>query len=428
MGVNTMNETTNKPINNAGRIGFNIRGYYSENDTYDFLDVVYYGNSSYVAKQTTVGNTPAENNAFWQILARGIGENVDTPNYWKLTSQNGKGVFEQNGTTWIVTVPTMAQASDAATAWWMVKLSTITEYTVKFGIVGGTDDDSAYVNVSSTTNSHYQFSKVGNGEAVREVKLPKDAWVWMKFQHYSNTADAHAYLILEPVVLIDEQRPTFTQAATRTNIASGNSMNILFGKIMKWFADFKNVAFTGSYNDLSNKPTIPAAVAVKGNAESTYRTGNVNLTPANIGAVATSKVLSTKEQINANTNTANVAGATAVKAMVSEINSKLAAAWADATTTDNVVDGVIQWHQWGLLCEIIVAVSISMPEAWDELKIATNLPPSRFGSGARGIIQSQETGLAYCIIITSNGELFVRTDTHPQSGWYRGAIIYITTG
>ncbi len=109
-------------------------------------------------------------------------------------------------------------------------------------------------------------------------------------------------------------------------------------------------------------------------------------------------------------------------------NSKLAAAWADATTTDNVVDGVIQWHQWGLLCEIIVAVSISMPEAWQELKIATNLPPSRFGSGARGIIQSQETGLAYCIIITSNGELFVRTDTHPQSGWYRGAIIYITTG
>lgn len=113
---------------------------------------------------------------------------------------------------------------------------------------------------------------------------------------------------------------------------------------------------------------------------------------------------------------------------ISQANSKLAAAWADATTTDNVVDGVIQWHQWGLLCEIIVAVSISMPEAWDELKIATNLPPSRFGSGARGIIQSQETGLAYCIIITSNGELFVRTDTHPQSGWYRGAIIYITTG
>ena len=34
--------------------------------------------------------------------------------------------------------------------------------------------------------------------------------------------------------------------------------------------------------------TIPAAVAVKGNAESSYRTGNVNLTPANIGAATSS--------------------------------------------------------------------------------------------------------------------------------------------
>ena len=34
--------------------------------------------------------------------------------------------------------------------------------------------------------------------------------------------------------------------------------------------------------------TIPAAVSVKGNAETTYRTGQVNLTPANIGAAAAS--------------------------------------------------------------------------------------------------------------------------------------------
>lgn len=34
--------------------------------------------------------------------------------------------------------------------------------------------------------------------------------------------------------------------------------------------------------------TIPAAVAVKGNSESSYRTGNVNLTAANIGAAASS--------------------------------------------------------------------------------------------------------------------------------------------
>ena len=43
--------------------------------------------------------------------------------------------------------------------------------------------------------------------------------------------------------------------------------------------------FSGSYDDLTNKPTIPAAVAVKGNNEQSYRTGNVNLTASNIGSL-----------------------------------------------------------------------------------------------------------------------------------------------
>jgi hypothetical protein len=72
------------------------------------------------------------------------------------------------------------------------------------------------------------------------------------------------------------------------------------------------VATSGSYNDLSNKPTIPAAVAAKGDAETTYRTGNVNLTKANIGlgnvgnfkAVSTvaSQGLSDTEKSNARAN------------------------------------------------------------------------------------------------------------------------------
>ncbi len=126
-----------------------------------------------------------------------------------------------------------------------------------------------------------------------------------------------------PNVATNDQTPTFTQTTTRTNIASGEKLSALFGKIMKWFADLKAVAFSGSYNDLSDKPTIPsvgngtititqngtakgsfttnqsgnttialtdtnthAVTGVKGNAESSYRTGNVNLTPANIGAAA----------------------------------------------------------------------------------------------------------------------------------------------
>ena len=47
--------------------------------------------------------------------------------------------------------------------------------------------------------------------------------------------------------------------------------------------DLAKVATTGDYNDLENLPTIPTPTAVKGDAESSYRTGNVNITPANIG-------------------------------------------------------------------------------------------------------------------------------------------------
>lgn len=60
-----------------------------------------------------------------------------------------------------------------------------------------------------------------------------------------------------PNVTTNDQTPTFTQAATRENIASGNKLSVIFGKIMKWFADLKTVAFSGSYTDLTNKPTIP---------------------------------------------------------------------------------------------------------------------------------------------------------------------------
>lgn len=58
-----------------------------------------------------------------------------------------------------------------------------------------------------------------------------------------------------PNVTTDNQSPTFTEAATRANITSGETLSTLFGKIKKFFTDLKMVAFTGSYTDLSNKPT-----------------------------------------------------------------------------------------------------------------------------------------------------------------------------
>lgn len=53
----------------------------------------------------------------------------------------------------------------------------------------------------------------------------------------------------------------FTAASTRANIATGEKLSVIFGKLTKWFADLKTVAFSGSYSDLSGTPSIPSKVS-----------------------------------------------------------------------------------------------------------------------------------------------------------------------
>lgn len=48
----------------------------------------------------------------------------------------------------------------------------------------------------------------------------------------------------------------FEEAANRQQISSNESINTTFGKIAKFFSDLKAVAFSGSYKDLLDKPTV----------------------------------------------------------------------------------------------------------------------------------------------------------------------------
>ena len=64
-------------------------------------------------------------------------------------------------------------------------------------------------------------------------------------------------LRLERIEDINNAKVTFEESLERTNIESQETMSTIFGKIKKWFSDLKVVAFTGSYDDLLNKPTIP---------------------------------------------------------------------------------------------------------------------------------------------------------------------------
>jgi len=79
---------------------------------------------------------------------------------------------------------------------------------------------------------------------------------------------------------------TFAPASTRDNVATGEKMSIIIGKIAKFFADLKTVAFTGSYNDLTNKPNIPTVTndltnELKGQYDAAYQHSQAAHAPSN---------------------------------------------------------------------------------------------------------------------------------------------------
>ena len=82
---------------------------------------------------------------------------------------------------------------------------------------------------------------------------------------------------------------TFTQASTRTNVVTGEKLSASLGKIAKYFADLKTVAFTGSYTDLSNKPSIPVVTndltdELKANYDAAYTHSQTAHAPSNAQA------------------------------------------------------------------------------------------------------------------------------------------------
>lgn len=80
-------------MNDAGRVGFVPKNNYNAGTTYDYLDIVYFEGSSYVAKKVTAGNTPAEDNEYWHIFAAGA----------QPAGPNTPGTVKPDGTTTQVT-------------------------------------------------------------------------------------------------------------------------------------------------------------------------------------------------------------------------------------------------------------------------------------------------------------------------------------
>lgn len=73
------------------------------------------------------------------------------------------------------------------------------------------------------------------------------------FDSNSNELKAALNAVIDDIEA-GEPAVAFRQAAARTNIAPGETLKVIFGKIRKFFADLANVAFSASYHDLVDAP------------------------------------------------------------------------------------------------------------------------------------------------------------------------------
>ena len=78
-----------------------------------------------------------------------------------------------------------------------------------------------------------------------------DVYAWAKAATKPTYTKSEVGLGNVPNVTTNNQTPTFTQASSRANIASGETIATIFGKMMKWYTDLKNVAFSGSSSDIN---------------------------------------------------------------------------------------------------------------------------------------------------------------------------------
>lgn len=128
--------------------------------------------------------------------------------------------------------------------------------------------DKVYINVGSLIE--YVTSGSGTNDSV-QIEISNDHKVTAYIKDGTITKSKLDTTVQTSLTAADNALPatgdaksttvTFTQATSRIALSTGDTLAVLIGKIKKWLTDLKNVAFTGSYNDLTDTPTIPSTAA-----------------------------------------------------------------------------------------------------------------------------------------------------------------------
>ena len=178
------------------------------------------------------------------------GEDSDNAKYYyqqaKDVSEGLKGGLQPHGTCTFADLPALADVN----AGWMFNISD--EFTTTDDFKEGSGNViPAGANIYKTSDGKWD---VLAGTPVTGVKGAKET-VYRRGNVSLSAANIGA--VAEDGDASDTT-VAFSAAAERGNITTGEKVSALFSKIAKWLSDLKPVAFSGSYDDLSNKPTIPA--------------------------------------------------------------------------------------------------------------------------------------------------------------------------
>jgi hypothetical protein len=167
----------------------------------------------------------------------------------------------------------------------------VQEYSINIPVFTPTQQAAIDSGATSTKINNYE-SHINNTN-IHVTTSEKNAWN-VKQNAISDLAEirigaAAGATALQPNGNGSNVTSTFTAASSRTNISSGEKLSTIFGKIAKWFADLKSVAFSGSYSDLSGTPTIPAAanngiltIKQNGTSKGTFSANQSNNTEINV--------------------------------------------------------------------------------------------------------------------------------------------------
>jgi hypothetical protein len=189
----------------------NMAQAFSESSTYEVGDIVVYGTTTYKCHTavTTAGSWTGSTN--WQVyrLSEGGGGTSDYPDLTNKPQINGV-TLSGNKTASDLSLQDKMQYSTMPTA--------------------SADNEGKIYQYVGTTDANYT-----NGYYYKCVE----------------NSGSYSWQLVEN---INDQTPTFTEASTRNNIASGEKLSVIMGKVQKFFNDLKTVAFSGSYTDLSDKP------------------------------------------------------------------------------------------------------------------------------------------------------------------------------